>query len=295
MSNVNSTPRIIYGGINDKSRGVATRAPITYPQHAPLLRLWGQTGTDKTTFVGHENSDFNAMYGVETLARRGKFFNLQSMLAETLLGAGNGFFVKRLIPQDAKKSRMIVGIEMVRDMIPAVLERLSGFNYNGQINPDQASELPPVDGYLSRIVLIPAEGEVGTAKAQPGTLEAKAGGGQSTVFPLFELPASYFGEAGDNLGIRCWAPNDNTNEVYDEAAADAFKTRMYRFQFMQKVANTNIPAIVLTANGEDYVDVCFTEGAYSASTMASSRTWRRCTARSRRSMCTAITSKPSRT
>jgi len=265
MSNVNSTPRIIYGGINDKSRGVATRAPITYPQHAPLLRLWGQTGTDKTTFVGHENSDFNAMYGIETLARRGKFFNLQSLLAETLLGAGNGFFVKRLIPQDAKKSRMIVGIEMVRDMIPAVLERLSGFNYNGQINPDQASELPPVDGYLSRIVLIPAEGEVGTAKAQPGTLEAKAGGGQSTVFPLFELPASYFGEAGDNLGIRCWAPNDNTNEVYDEAAADAFKTRMYRFQFMQKVANTNIPAIVLTANGEDYVDVCFTEGAYSAS------------------------------
>ncbi|ARV77192.1 tail sheath [Pseudomonas phage Noxifer] len=266
MSNVNSTPRIVYGGFNDKSRGTATRAPVTYPQHAPLLRLWGQTGTDKTVYLGNENSDFNSMFGSETLARRGKFFNLQSLLAETLLGAGNGFFVKRLIPEDAKKSRMIIGLELVRDLIPAVQERLSGFNYNGQINPGQTAQLPPIDGYKGRVVLMPATGAVGTAEPVPGTLLSEVDGTQSTIYPLFELPASYFGAAGNNLGIRMWAPNEKTNEVWDEETATAFKTRMFRMQFMQKVANTNIPAIVLTAMGEDYVDVCFTEGAYSAST-----------------------------
>lgn len=266
MTTINSTPRIVYGGFNDKSRGTPSRAPVTYPQHAPLLRLWCETGDSKTTYLGNENSDFNSMYGAETLKRRGKFFNLQSLLAETLLGAGNGFFVKRLIPSDATKSRMLVGLEIVRDEIPAVQERLSGFNYNGQIDPGQTAQLPPVDGYRARVVLMPVTGEPGTATSIPGTLLAEIDGTQSTIYPLFELPASYFGAAGNNLGIRIWAPNEKTNEVWDEVTADTFKTRMFRMQFMQKVANTNIPAIVMTAMGEDYVDVCFTEGAYSAST-----------------------------
>ena len=266
MASINSTPRIVYGGINDKSRGTPSRAPITYPQHAPLLRLWCESGTDKTVFLGNENSDFNTMFGAQTLARRGKFFNLQSLLAETLLAAGNGFFVKRLIPSDAKKSRLIVGLEIVRDEIPAVQERLSGFNYDGQIPEPNVNPLPPVDGLRGRIVIVPVVGEPGTAEVMPGTLLAEVDGTQADIYPLFELPASYFGASGNNLGVRIWAPNDKTNEVWDEATADTFKTRMFRMQFMQKIANTNIPAIVLTAFGEDYVDVCFTPGAYSAST-----------------------------
>lgn len=266
MSLTNATPRIIYGGINDKSRGTLSRGEITYPQHAPLLRLWCEDGTDKTTFVGSDSGSFPSLFGQNTLARRSKFYNLQSMLAEKLLGQGNGFFVKRLIPEDAKKARMIVAIEMVHDEIPAVVDRLSGFNYDGQITPGGAQPVPPVDGYRARIVLMPFTGDVGTAQPLPGTLTADVDGAQSTIYPLFELPASYFGKAGNNLGIRIWAPNYLTNEVFDEATADAFQTRMYRMQFMQKVTGTNTPSIVLTALGEDYVDVCFREGAYSAST-----------------------------
>src|SRR5690606_16314540 len=118
MSLVNSTPRIVFGGINDKSRGTPTRAEITYPQHAPLLRLFTQTGPSETTYIGPESASFNAIFGMETLNRRSKYYNLQSMLAEVLMGEGNGFFIKRLIPEDAKKSRLIVGIEIVRDQIP---------------------------------------------------------------------------------------------------------------------------------------------------------------------------------
>lgn len=266
MASINSTPRFIYGGINDKSRRTPIRAEITYPQHAPLLRLWCETGPEETIFIGNESDSFNSLFGSQTLARRGKFFNLQSLLAETLLGAGNGFFVKRLIPTDATKARLILGLEIVADDIPAVQERLSGFNYNGTIAPGQPAQLPPVDGYRARIVLMTAAGDVGSAVPIPGTMLSERDGTQATVYPLFELPAAYFGAAGGNLGIRIWAPNEKTGEVYDEDTAEEFKTRMYRVQFMQKIANTNIPAILLTALGEDYVDVCFTEGAFSAAT-----------------------------
>lgn len=266
MSLTNATPRIIYGGINDKSRGTPSRGEITYPQHAPLLRLWTETGPEETTYIGNESASFNALFGQNTLARRGKFYNLQSMMAEKLLGEGNGFFVKRLVPQDATKARLMVAIEIVADEIPAVQYRLSGFNYNGQIDPNNPAVLPPVQGYRARIVLLPASGVVGTAQPQPGTMLAEIDGAQSTIYPLFELPTAYYGAAGNNLGVRIWAPNYLSNEVFDETTADTFKTRMYRMQFMQKVANTNTPSIVLTALGEDYVDVCFSEGAYSAST-----------------------------
>lgn len=266
MSLTNATPRIIYGGINDKSRGTLSRGAITYPQHAPLLRLWCETGTDKTVFVGNESGSFNGMFGMNTLARRGKYYNLQSMLAEKLLGKGNGFFVKRLIPEDARKARIVLGLEIVEDMIPSLQYRLSGFNYDGQVQVDGDDPLPPVQGYRARVVIMPYVGEVGQAEPVPGTLIAESTGMQSTIYPLIELPASHYGASGSNLGIRIWAPNYETNEVFDETTADEFQTRMYRMQFMQKIANTNIPAVVLTAMGEDYVDVCFKEGAYSAST-----------------------------
>lgn len=166
MSILNSTPRIIYGGINDKSRGTPTRNQTTYPQHAPLLRLWCETGPAETTYIGNDDGSFNGLFGQETLKRRGKFFNLQSMLAETLLGAGNGFFVKRLIPADARKARVLVGLEIVRDDVPAVQDRLSGFNLNGQVGG--GAPLPPVDGYRARLVTMTATGEVGPAVSIPG-------------------------------------------------------------------------------------------------------------------------------
>lgn len=266
MSLTNATPRIIFGGINDKSRGTLSRGAITYPQHAPLLRLWCETGPDETIYIGNDSGSFNGLYGSQTLNRRSKFYNLQSMLAEKLLGQGNGFFVKRLIPEDARKARILIGFEYVEDLIPAVQTRLSGFNYDGTIQPGSDASLPPVEGYRARIVLMPVTAEPGMAQPIPGTLLSEATGNQSTIYPLFELPASHFGKAGDNLGIRIWSPTHASNEVFDEATANRFGTRMYRMQFMQKIGNTNTPAIVLTAMGEDYVDVCFQEGVYSDST-----------------------------
>jgi len=270
MALTNGTPRIIFGGINDKSRGTLVRGEITYAQHTPLLRLFTETGPTETTYVGNDSDSFNSLYGGQTLARRSKYYNLQSMLAEKLLGEGNGFYVKRLIPDDAPNpARIVVALELVPDQIDATIETLAGFNYTAETSAANTlgKAATSVAGYRARIVTIPDNtSELGKQEVVPGALMAKSDGSQSTLYPLFELPASFVGGPGNQLGIRCWAPTLEDNIGFDETTADTFKTRMYRFQFLKKYTGTTTPSVVLTAADEDYVDVCFTEGAYSDST-----------------------------
>lgn len=269
MSITNGTPKIVFGGINDQSRGTLVRGDITYAQHCPLLRLFTETGPSETTYVGDSSGSFASIYGSQTLGRRSKYHNLQSLLAEKLLAEGNGFYVKRLIPEDApKQARVILALEIVEDLIPATIIELDGFNLPGQVdNVSLAADLPPVSGYRARLVTIKDnETAVGKQEILPGEMLAQADSTQSKIIPLFELPTSFFGEPGNLLGFRAWSPTLADSAPFDQATADLFETRMFRFQFMKKYTGATSPSIIKTAFDEDYVDVVFDEGVYSAST-----------------------------
>lgn len=266
----NAAPKVVFGGINDLSRRAPVRDPETFAQHTPLLRLFTQTGPEETTYVNNASGGFAGIYGSETLSRRSKYFNTQSLLAETLLAEGNSFFVKRLKPEDAAPpARIILAIDLVRDEIPKVVNQLAGFDYPDQVDDDDpgspvADEM--VEGYRARLVLIDQNSQdVGMQTVRPGSMTG-LGGEQSTLYPLFELPASFFGEPGNNLGFRLWVSTVNEQLPYDEAAAQEFKTRMYRAQFMRRDAAGSNPVILRTRTDEDYVDICFRPGAFSRST-----------------------------
>ncbi len=268
----NAAPKIIFGGINDRSRGTLVRDPETYPQHLPLVRLFTQTGPEETTLVNNNSASFNDIFGMQTLARRSKYHNLQSLLTETLLGEGNAVFVKRLRPEDAPNpARIIVAIDMVDDQIPKRTKSLSGFNYPGSVQDDtvydENGDVVTVDGVRGKIVLIEDNAsEIGQQDIVDGSFVAESDGTQSQLIPLFELPASFFGEMGNLLGFRMWAPTTEDTLPFDERTADEFKTRMYRAQFMRRDSEGASPVVTRTARGEDYVDFCFTPGAYSEST-----------------------------
>lgn len=268
----NAAPKFIFGGINDKSRGTMVRGEETYPQHMPLLRLFTETGPTETTLVNNASGSFNSIFGARTLDRRDKFHNLQSLLAETMLAEGNSFFVKRLKPEDAPKpSRIIIGIDMVDDKIPKRTRDLGGFYYPGtdadDIEYDSNGNPVMVDGVRAKIVMIhDNETEVGQQDLIDGSFLSTDTGAQSQIVPLLEMPVSFFGKAGDMSGFRMWAPTTNDNIPFDEKTTDEFKTRMYRAQFMRRDSNSASPVVVPTAAGENYVDMCFTPGAYSAST-----------------------------
>jgi hypothetical protein len=264
----NAVPQVVFNGIRDRSRRPFIRPEITYAQHCPLLRLFTETGPTETTYVGDSDDGFASIFGADSLAPRSKYFNLQSLLALNLLGQGNGFYVKRLKPEDAgAPARLIMALEMVRDMIPVTVQQLSGFNY-----PDLVTDLTDspvstdatVEGYRARIVLIRDNTtEIGGQRVLPGEMISSIDNSQSSVYPLMELPASFFGKLGNNQGMRIWAPTRLDLEGYDEETAAQFLTRMYRVQFVEMPAVGTTPTIIKTANQEDFVNVSFDEGVFS--------------------------------
>lgn len=266
----NATPRVAFSGIRDRSRRALIRPEETFAQHTPLLRLFTETGPTATTYVGDTDDGFAGIYGQLSLDPRSKYFNQQSLLALNLLGQGNGFYVKRLKPEDAgNPARIILAIDMVRDMVPRQISTLSGFNYPDSNttpgNPTVVDEL--IEGFKARIVLIlDNSAAVGTQRVLPGDMVSTLDGSQSTMYPLMELPASFFGEPGNNLGARIWCPTAADIEGYDEVTTDKFDTRLFNFQFVELFDGSNTPQIIKTAIGEDYVQVSFNEGVWSEST-----------------------------
>jgi hypothetical protein len=270
MSYINAVPRVTFEGIRDLSRRAFQRPPVTFAQHTPLLRLFCETGPSETTYVGNDTGGFATIYGENSLSPRSKYFNQQSLLALQLLSEANGFYVKRLIPEDAgNPARIIVALEMVLDYVPQTITQLSGFNYPDAVADLRASPVASADqeveGYRARVILIRDNvSEVGTQRKLPGTMVSSIDGAQSTVYPLFELPASFVGEQGNNLGMRIWVNTQAEPEGYDEATAEFFKTRLYRIQFVELPVAGNTPVIVKTRFDEDYVDITFKPGVYSS-------------------------------
>lgn len=270
MSYTNAVPKVTFNGIRDLSRRAFQRPPVTFAQHTPLLRLFTETGPTKTTYVGNDEGGFATIYGESSLSPRSKFFNQQSLLALQFLGEGNGFYVKRLSPSDAGNSaRLIVAIEMVRDYVSQTITQLGGFNYPDLVSDLSASPIASdeqVEGYRARIVLIRDNAsEIGTQRILPGEMVSGMDGSQSNVYPLFELPAAFFGAQGNNLGMRIWCTHTEDPDGFDEVTAERFKTRMYRVQFVELPVVGNDPVIIKTAQDEDYVDVSFDPGVYSES------------------------------
>jgi hypothetical protein len=271
----NAVPRVIFNGIRDRSRRALIRPDESYAQHTPLLRLFTETGPTATTYVGDTDDGFAGIYGQMSLDPRSKYFNQQGLLALNLLGNANGFYVKRLKPEDAANpARIILAIDMVRDMVPKQVTRLSGFVYPDTVQVGGSGGVTTlademIEGFKARIVLIhDNDSEVGTQRVLPGNFQSSIDGTQSTQYPLMELPASFFGKLGNQLGMRVWCPTALDIEGYDEAVTDKFDTRMFGFQFVELMEGLNTPTIMKTVTGADYVAVSFDEGVWSESTDA---------------------------
>lgn len=263
----NAAPRVIFNGIEDNSRGQNAPLPETFAQHTPLLMLFTQTGREDTTYVG---DDFTALFGTESLNRRSPYFNLQSMMAERLLGQGNGFFVKRLRPDDAgAPARLTLALDIVADDIERTIGRMDGFDYPGEGNENGVTEtgdVETVDGYRARLVVInDNQTAVGQQRILDGGIVSTRDGTQSSLYPLMELPVDSFGSHGDLKGLSIWAPTTRDVLPFDEKVSEDFVTRIYRVMFKKKNTPDSTPVTVRSKRGEDYIDICFTPGAYSAS------------------------------
>lgn len=269
MSMTTGHPDVVYNGIDDQSRGTPTPRQVTMAQHTPILQMFTQTGPEYAYYPGE---NFSAIYGAETLNRRGPYFNLQTLLAETLLAEGNGFWVKRLKPDNAgDPARIIIALDIVEDDVERTITRMDGFDYpeetDGGVASPSGSETSIVPGYRARLVLIEDNATaVGQQRVLDGSFFSERDGTQSQLYPLLELPASFFGNVGNLSGLRLWAATTNDDLPFDEKVVEDFVTRIYRIQFMRKSTPSTSAVSVRTRLNEEFAEICFTPGVYSEST-----------------------------
>lgn len=258
MPQINAAPKVLFDGIRDVSTGVNALVPEPAPQHLPLLRLFTETGPEETTLV--DGQSFTAIYGENSLNPRKDYFNMSSLFARELMGQGNALMVKRVTPSDiSAASRLIVAIDIATDQVQAT-------NPDGTPEVDESDAPVMIAGVRARLKLIEDNTTaVGSQSAVAGEFQNDSLT-QSDLYPLFELPASFVGAAGNRLGLKIWAPSENDPSSVEQNVASENETRIYRFQFLRKPTDGSSPQIIKTVTGSDFVEACFKKGVYSENT-----------------------------
>ena len=257
MALKNNFSHIEYPGIHDESEVAVIKRIQSTPQHLAIIPVWGQSGPIKTTMTTNAGL-VTELYGNQTMATRGKFFNTATLFARTILSKGNAVMLKRLIPSDAAPpARVILGIDIIQDQVPDSADPKS---------LDTDITTARINGVRGRLVLIKDNtSEVGSQKPIAGSIVA-ADGTQSKIYPLMELPTSFIGAMGNLSGFRLWAPTQHEAPAANLDVAEKFKTRMFRIQFLKRATEKSSPTLCYTLTSATHVDFTLTEGVYDETT-----------------------------
>ena len=234
MANIRSSaPAMYIDGIDDQSARAVVETFASSPQHLALLYLLSESGPTKTTEITSMSQASN-LFGEKTFSQHGGFWNHQTLLMRELLEEGNAVMVKRVLPEGAAKA----SLTLCADVLVKTDGTVSVKFVTRQFNEDVFSQTTTMEG------------------------ERKEDGAVSTLYPLLYLRTSFYGESGNNLGIRLIAPDNHSTVKPDSSIIDTFHTRMVRLQFVRKLNERTTPTVVKTILGEDYVDVSLTPNVY---------------------------------
>lgn len=205
------TPRNYVNGIRNQSSASVPLMPEEYPDHLPKFYIFAESGEPGTPVLTDEGGHL-LTFGQETFAPRGKFTTHQTMFALACLARGNQCILQRVVPDDiAPRANLRISIDVLKTDLPAYelmpdgsykLDALGepieivGTTYPGHrvkylveyISPTNPGEDPTIGG--------------GTQKV--GSLTD--GVNQSVIYPLFDFQVHSLGSAGNNKGIRLYAP-----------------------------------------------------------------------------------------
>lgn len=263
MSNfISAAPTINLTGIKDVSQRAPIREPEQVPTHLPHAQIFAEKGpTIPHLAVG---GGFDTLYGAKSLDSRHPYYNHQSELVATVIGEANAVFVQRLMPADAgPNSRLLLSLDIVADEVQQY-ER----------NPDNSFKLSAegekiaivgagakIPGHRARWVV--NDWNVGEEVEVFGGVSTKAGALvsaldiQSSVYPIMEVEANFFGKYGNNLGLRLTAPHTNSNVALNDTLFNAVKAYVYRLSIVNRLDATSTVNISETLDGAQSIDFTF--------------------------------------
>ncbi len=257
VSMASSLPRTEVLGFKDVSgRGQPLEIvdlPIFLP-FCPLFTSWGPS--NKANLVS--GSGFNTIYGADNFYAGSPFLSHQAAMLQKVLQTGAMGLVRRMKPVGATTATLRVWADLIADQIPQYERNVDGTfkRLNGQLIETGET----VDGHRVRFEVEEA-GEDNLRQAQPivGKM-TDAEGAPSTMYPLFDLEARFFGGKGSNLGIRLSAPTTASSTPANAELIEEQGAYLYRLAMVERANSNSTGSVLSTMGGEPFVEFSLKTG-----------------------------------
>jgi hypothetical protein len=260
MPFVNAAPMTVFRGINDLSTRAPVYTPEAIPTHLPKLYVFAQKGpTDPQLVAGDSLTN---TYGSDSFDLRSAYANHATVLCNTINSYGNYIMLQRLKPDDAAPP---ANIRLWLDVLPCqvdVYEReIDGsISVDATGNPKTTGKTVP--GFKAKWVathIAPASdgsSQIGAGEVTNGTQIDDTTRTQSKRYPIGDFEVSSFGDYGNNLGLRLWAPTLSSSSPVDTAFISSARAYPFRIACITRADKNSSATIVATNYAEQYLNVC---------------------------------------
>jgi hypothetical protein len=262
---VSGTPRIYQTGIKDLSRRTVQAEREQIPTF--LAKVYGFAKSGPLSPQLAVGGSRTLLYGAESFDERSKYATHATVLSNVLNAKGNTQMFQRVFPEDGgPKATLRVSLDMLATTVP-VYQR----NADGSIVKDEDGLPKPVvpaqtvAGYKARwVVKQIAADQFGLGVEAPGSMTD--GATQSVLYPFHDAEVPYFGEDGNNAGLRMWAETAMGIAPLDDRLLTEGKIYPIRMACLKRDDALSTGTIVRTTSDETSVQVCYKPGAIDRNT-----------------------------
>lgn len=254
-----AAPRTIFRGVKDDSTKEAVYEAEAIPSHLPFICTYAKEGPcDLPQLV--VGSSMTRMFGTDSFDIRKKWATHASVLINKINARGNQMMIKRVKPLDANDPATIrISIDVLPTNIP-IYETNSDGSFKTDDNNNYIETGEHVAGFKTKWVVgqvtvdqnnISTFGSANQVAGDQVDIDTKV---QSTRYPILDLVVSNFGDYGNNIGLRMWAPTTETGGGLDTRILENNKAYPFRFACVRRDVELSTVNVVATLSGEQYVN-----------------------------------------
>lgn len=272
-----STPGGKSLGTQDASRRPIPATPIVSSMTAVLVGILAERGRGELT---HVTTSANVLYGDKTFDKDSAFYHHSTELLTELAGLGIPLFIKRFIPEGAKKAILRISLELIATDLPKYARNSDG-TIKQTVDPITGIGTPVVESVIqsTRGII-----HVGTAQYaidnrgfglanimddfRDGSLTVngkflgeitRTDGAKehpkSRLYPILDIEVDSEGEYGNNLGLILEVPT--LKQVNPANVSNVIKNKAFpvRVAVAEREDRYTTPSIMPTLGGELQQDV----------------------------------------
>lgn len=262
---IRATPRSVMLGTKDSSTRPQPATQEARPQHVPYFFTFAQKGPLEPTFVS--GAEATALFGADSFDPRKKYATHGTEFINRNFSAGGSAIIQRLETPDAHDSS---SVRLWADVLETTVQDYER-NDDGSIKVVNGVPVPagaPIAGFKVKFLIgkvtVDAQGvdSFGMATQAAGDQTDADTQEQSVRIPLMDLRVPSFGVAGDNNGLRLWAPTTGGRNPIDAHVVSNEKAYPFRLALVRRQNELTSPAVHTTLSGAQAIDFSLMPGAY---------------------------------